>query len=297
MMKTSDIPGRQIDADDDPVVCRLRKLQSVSPELKEPALAYEVILPLLKDTDLNATPVSMSASEAVEKMRNGLFLLDDLELELDIEAFRSLMVRLAEALENLGQERYHPASAAREIRKKLEDGSLDISGLLMFLSGEEESPADIPEELDTDLLMTLGRNALRPAFREWHRQLAPLVDPAGWGKGYCFVCGATATLAELRGNNQSRHLRCGQCGADWPVPRLQCIYCGNDHHHSLGFLYAESQNDHARVEVCDKCSGYIKLISSFDPLPSDLLAVEDLATLRLDFISTERGYRHGHQAR
>jgi len=291
-MKTFDDQGLQTDGDAEAAVSRLRKLQSSSPGLKGPALAYEVILPLLKGADLKAAPVSMSASEAVEKMGNGLFLLDDLELELDIEAFRSLMVRLAGALEELGPERYHLASAAGEIRKKLEDGSFDISGFLMLLFGDE-GPADIPAELDMDLLVTLGRNALRPALREWHRQLAPLVEPTEWGKCFCFVCGAGATLAELRGNNQSRHLRCGQCGADWPVPRLQCIYCGNDDHRSLGFLYAESHNDPARVEVCDACGGYVKVIASFDPLPPDMLAVEDLATVGLDIIAADKGYQRG----
>jgi len=45
-----------------------------------------------------------------------------------------------------------------------------------------------------------------------------------------------------------------------------------------------------RVEVCDKCNGYLKVVSSFAPSPPEMLPVEDLATLHLDYIAQERGY-------
>jgi FdhE protein len=45
-----------------------------------------------------------------------------------------------------------------------------------------------------------------------------------------------------------------------------------------------------RVEVCDSCSGYLKVIATFDPTPPEMLAVADLATLHLDYIAQERGY-------
>lgn len=45
-----------------------------------------------------------------------------------------------------------------------------------------------------------------------------------------------------------------------------------------------------RIETCDKCGCYLKVISSFAPSPPELLVVEDLATLHLDYIAEERGY-------
>ena len=68
------------------------------------------------------------------------------------------------------------------------------------------------------------------------------------------------------------------------------MYCGNQDHNSLGYLYAESQPDKMRVEVCDQCHGYLKVIASFSPTPPELLAIEDLATLHLDYIAQQRGY-------
>jgi formate dehydrogenase maturation protein FdhE len=44
------------------------------------------------------------------------------------------------------------------------------------------------------------------------------------------------------------------------------------------------------VEVCNQCRGYLKVIVSFTPTPPQLLPVEDLATLHLDYIAEKHGY-------
>ena len=36
-----------------------------------------------------------------------------------------------------------------------------------------------------------------------------------WSEGYCPLCGAWPALAEVRGIERSRYLRCGRCGAEW----------------------------------------------------------------------------------
>jgi len=275
---------------------RLRKVATDRPELREAALAYEIMIPILRHADLITAPAAFSSADVAAKMDKGLFLLQGIELDIDGKAYSDLVLKLAEALAALGSKNYSRAEAADEIAGALKNNAFDACILLKYVAGLDRDwvrALALNHNLDPDLLWTLGSTAIRPALRGLQRQLTPLANAAGWGKGYCFVCGATAALAELRGNNQSRHLRCGQCGADWPVRRLQCIYCGNDDHRSLGFLYAENHNDPARLEVCDSCSGYIKVISSFDPLPPDLLTVEDLITLHLDFIAMERGYSHG----
>jgi FdhE protein len=145
-------------------------------------------------------------------------------------------------------------------------------------------------QLDADLVRTLVRNAFRPALHAWRLQLSPLLNGIPWDRGTCPVCGATAILGEQRDNHLAKHLRCGQCGADWPFRRLQCMHRGNEDHHSLGYLYGEPRDAEMRVEVCDKCKGYLKVIVSFHPTSPDILPIEDLATLHLDYIALECGY-------
>ena len=42
--------------------------------------------------------------------------------------------------------------------------------------------------------------------------------------------------------------------------------------------------------MCDECGGYLKVSAAFSPTPVELLPVEDLATVHLDYIAQERGY-------
>lgn len=295
----------------DPIVRRLRRLTQESPDLTNAARFYGAILPLLSNADLGAVPTSLTSGQTRAKMESGLPLLSDLDLELDDQAAGSLMLRLALAIETIAEDptptdaatsaensrednMFLPTAAARHIRQALEDGDICFSALLPHIAAGNNDPVvslAASLQLDPVLLRTLAEHALRPALREWRRQLTPLAEGIPWHRGYCFICGAEATLGELRENGQARHLRCGQCGADWAVRRLQCTYCGNEDHRKLGVLYEESRRETMRVEVCNCCRGYLKVITAFLPTSPELLPVEDLATLHLDYIAQERGYR------
>jgi len=53
-----------------------------------------------------------------------------------------------------------------------------------------------------------------PLLHACARALGPGV-PVTWRAGYCPICGAWPTLAEARGLERTRRLRCGRCGGDW----------------------------------------------------------------------------------
>ena len=289
----------------DPIVKRLRRLVKGSPDLKDGAQLYETILPILRDTDLSPAPVALTRDQARVKMEAGLPLLHDLDLELDIAAAGELMLRLARAAEKTAMKKqthrwmmpwlggsHKPGIAARRVRLALEEDRFAAAILPHIAAGESDAVTSATQglELSPNLVRTLAQNALKPALRAWCRQLTPLAEGIEWHRGYCFICGAVPTLGELQENDQVKHLRCGSCGADWRSPRLQCMYCGNEDHNSQHCLYAEGKAERTRVEVCDKCRGYLKVIASFTPAAPEMLDVEDLATLHLDYIAQERGY-------
>ena len=295
----------------DPIVQRLRTLAHELPELNNAAQVYEAILPLLRDADLHAGTISLTPGQVREKMEAGVPLLSGLDLDFDVEAVRALMIRLAAAVEKTGRGQHQhphklrlpwlssmpePDTAVRRIKTALEDNTLEAEALLSHVaSGDNDAVASVSKDLGLDpgLTVALAQNALKPALREWCRQLTPLVKGIPWHKSTCFMCGAVATLAELQENDQVKHLRCGQCGADWKFPRLRCMYCGNEDHRTLKYLYPESHLETVRVEVCDKCRGYLKVITSFAPTSPEMLTVMDLSTLRLDSIAETRGYKYG----
>ena len=285
--------------DSDPVIRRLKTLAKYSPYLKDAAGLYEAILPLLRDARIQTVPASLTAKRARSKMETGVPLLHYLDLELEVEAVHKLMLQLACRVEKFyegrqeGNNALPSTQAARRIRELLEENKLNIIWLLSSAAAGGRhlmTSASQSFGIDAGLLWILTQNALRPALRAWRRQLTPIVEGISWYKGSCFVCGADATLGEFQGNNQVKHLRCIQCGADWPFRRLQCMYCDNEDHTTLGYLYPESQREKLRVEVCEKCKGYLKVITTFSATQPEMLPVEDLATLHLDYIAQERGY-------
>ena len=300
----------------DPLVTRLRVLGQQTPELGQAAEIYARILPLLRDADLHPTPIALSPEQALAKLQAGRALLDGEDLSLDFEAAGELMRQLACVLENMNETvraGHFPLSwvrkpavtaeadraaatrpvAARQIRVALEQGAIRPELLLPNVAaGDREYAASLTaaHALDAGLVWILAQNALKPALRAWQEQLAPLAKPISWQKSTCWCCGSVATCAELQGNEQSQHVRCGQCGADWPVSRLRCVECGNDDPSTSSYLYPEGRREKYRIQVCDRCGSYLKIISSFEPMPLEMVTVEDLATLHLDYVAREHGY-------
>jgi FdhE protein len=119
--------------------------------------------------------------------------------------------------------------------------------------------------------------------------------PSAWTQGYCPICGAWPALAELRGLDRSRRLRCGRCASDWPVPVLQCAYCGENNHDQLGTLTLEDEPQTRRVEVCYTCKGYLKAFTTLRPMTLRAVAMTDLASVDLDLIAQERDYSRPSQ--
>jgi FdhE protein len=274
---------------EDPLERRLSALVREWPDLGGAADVYRVTLLLLRSAGPIAASIPLTEDQARRKLAKGEFLLNGASLVFDHGAARELMLCLARNLEKAG------LAAMSPIRSALEGDRLIPGEMLGHVAGGDYPllAARAEEQgLDPVLLWTLAQSALKPTLRAWCGELAPLVHAAGvWEKDGCFICGSPASLGELQGNEQAKHLRCGQCGADWMIRRLQCIYCGNEDNSLLGILYPEGRRENVRVEVCDRCHGYLKVIARFAPASPEELAVEDLSTLFLDCLAQERGYR------
>jgi FdhE protein len=150
-------------------------------------------------------------------------------------------------------------------------------------------------EIDEQTLVTLLDYASRPTLRAAAAALRDVIDDARWTRGSCPGCGAPPVLAELRapssGGERERYLRCGRCASAWLYPRIGCPGCGTTDHRSLRYLHGEGEDEFRRAMTCDNCHGYVKEIAVLDPLPPDGLLEEDLATVALDLMALERGYR------
>ena len=136
---------------------------------------------------------------------------------------------------------------------------------------------------------------LRACATRWADRL-----PATWDQGGCPVCGAWPTLAEARGLERARRLRCGRCAADWRTQWLRCPFCAATDHTRLGSLVltvevpdgaaAGLARVATSIDTCQVCRGYLKTVTTLTPTSADDLALLDLATVELDVAAIEHGY-------
>jgi FdhE protein len=178
-----------------------------------------------------------------------------------------------------------------KIEKAVKDGKVEI-GKLIERSFDTAYQDEIIKKLklNKSVLNFLVHMSIMPSVRANVEKLREHVDLKNWLKGYCPVCGSMPNMSELRGEGQ-RHYHCSFCGFLWPSERLKCPFCENTDHKKLHYLYTEGQEVY-RVDLCDKCKQYIKTVDSrkLDSDPDlDLL---DIATLHLDIIARQKGYKN-----
>lgn len=145
---------------------------------------------------------------------------------------------------------------------------------------------------DPDEIVALSILAVGPSLRAYARAIGPLVPTgdAAWTRGYCPICGAWPLLGELVESQQARRLRCGACGWGWAALPNACPYCGNA---GATAMRAPRPVDDATptVHVCERCRGFLKLVTAREPAPAELLGFEDAATADVDAEATQHGYR------
>ena len=143
--------------------------------------------------------------------------------------------------------------------------------------------------IERETLRTIAVVAAMPLLRAcraaWSGRL-----PSGWTRGHCPVCGAWPALAEARGLERERRLRCGRDGTDWAGDWLRCPYCGNSDHARLGALVPEQERDSRRVETCFACRGYLKGVATLTAATPVEVTRWDLASIELDIAALERGF-------
>jgi FdhE protein len=138
-----------------------------------------------------------------------------------------------------------------------------------------------------DAFVAVAALAGVPWLEACGRRLTPR---AGSDGASCPMCGAWAALAEARGLEGERRLRCARCGGDWRTEWLRCPYCGIDDHARLTSLIADATGHTRKVDACRDCSAYVKTLTTLRPADAAMLRLLDLATVDLDVAALDRGF-------
>lgn len=277
-------------------VTQLVRLAATQPDLHQAAALQSALLRAMYAAPVAVLPVAMTAEDAAARLDGGVPLLRNVALPCQARSLHDIFVRLCEAAITV-HTTTGPGARDRAVYTTLAEtvkqGSLDLWALgNTWLTGAVQT---LPAQLEAqgyvvDLVLTLLRLTLLPSLEQVATQLAPLRATRLWGRGYCPTCGAWPVLAEQRGLEQVRYLRCGLCASSWEVDRLLCPFCSTRDFQVLSYLQVEGEAPRQRVATCDACQSYLKLRSTLTPLTTPQLLVEEIALVHLDLIAMDRGY-------
>lgn len=157
-----------------------------------------------------------------------------------------------------------------------------------ILESKLKASGDHDEQLD--LIDLFIEESLRPELEVIAEKYGAAIEKSEWTEGYCPVCGKEPKIGEIRESEDGRrYLFCHQCGHKWHFRRIKCPFCGNEEQHSLAYFAVEGEESY-RVDVCNKCRRYIKIVELSKSSEDVNLDVEDIATLHLDMLAYEEGY-------
>ena len=180
------------------------------------------------------------------------------------------------------------------IRRVFKANGLDLIALLEAAIIQQDEPF-VQSGVDAALLATLMQYVSQPLLRACARAGAVKLESSAWDHGYCPLCAAWAALAEVRGLEQRRWLRCGRCAAQWRLALPRCYCCGNDDFSTLGYLASESEHQARQASTCDVCGSYLKTFPTISALTPAELLLKDLSSVELDMAALGQNYTRPDQ--
>jgi FdhE protein len=274
----------------------LERLQERAQQLKEKRPGYGEILDfyvkvreaqITSKASLKLDPMKRKKESRDSLKEDGFSLVRKDDFPVDMEA----SIGLFHALCRIGKTANpHMAGQIGRMEAALEAGKLDLKKLLTW-DGKEQASEQVAAGLglDKQVLSFLIQSSIRPSIEAGMEQLRNELEPETDRTTHCPVCGCLPDLNLLRGEGGMRYSLCSCCGYPWRIDRLSCAVCGNREQGSLQYFCGEGE-EACRVDLCDQCHHYIKTIDTRNLEASDP-CLEDIATLHLDVVAVQKGYK------
>ena len=181
----------------------------------------------------------------------------------------------------------HPALAAslgQAERAAVEAGPALIHALV---DGDAGSVFDLATARDAapQQVWFLGQLALRPFMVRYAWSLSSVIDLATHRSARCPICGSNAHMGHIDTDNVM-HLHCPLCETEWRGPRVGCVYCG-----AHGDYFTVDGDEEHRVDICNECGGYLKVLDQRVRVRPVDWFVEDAATLALGELAEAEGFQ------
>jgi len=238
-------------------------------------------------SSLNIKTPSVNPDLKQLQMKEGFPLLEKQDFILDIPSSILLFESICNIARNENKKLRENIQAIEEAKAI---NALNLKDLLKRFYDDSFIETVAGEfNIDAVILKFLIFESVQPSLAANVANIGNNIDLKNWLKGYCPVCGSLPQISLLK-DEGLRFCLCSFCGFEWPSERLKCPFCENTDHNKLHYFYAEG-NESYRVDLCDNCHQYIKTVDArkLDYAPD--LAIEDIVTIHLDILASEKGYK------
>jgi FdhE protein len=206
----------------------------------------------------------------------------------------------------LDRDAFRPDAAFAAVLSRLLAGLRDVAmpelarqALAGLEAANEDQRAEMVRNVLTDAIPAdaFAPHALVAAALQVHfASAAARLDARRFrpsGAGVCPACGGPPVVSQVVGWDRARGARycvCALCATLWHYVRIRCTLCGG----TKGIAYHGIEGDAGTVkaETCDSCRGYVKILHQHEDPRLDPVA-DDVATLALDLLVRETGFRRG----
>jgi FdhE protein len=262
-------------------VAELRALADRQPELLAAAsLQIELVDALRRvQTRIATTSLALSAEEVAARLSTGQPLLTFERLPIDWSDARLLFRQVTDVL------RRHDAIDASTAAKLHELGrSSRLTDLAR--SWFERGSCDGGVEMADEVLAW----SLRPFLVRSADVLQQRAAFGAWKRGICPVCGGEPDFACIT-TTAARLLICCRCQTHWPTEPYACPFCGEaDKQRITSFATPDGTY---RVTACQSCRRYLKTLDGRRAGRPVMPSVDSIATLPLDAVVMQRGFKNG----
>ena len=259
------------------------------PVATEVLTAFRELVIIMGEVRPETKPVTLEDRLKEIKREEGFPVFSRGDLPIDFDSASELLKRF---LGHLGAAEREDGEGLKKAMEKTEGEPEWTKRLLKALLRDDmKALSRIAKgvDLEPEVLRFLGGVALNPSLSALRGSITDTLDKAGWEHGYCPLCGSRPDIACFERTGK-RYLHCELCGEEWPFPRVRCPFCDNHDHETLGYFQAEEEEGF-RVDFCRKCQRYVKTVDRRvfeEPAPLEL---ENLATLHLDVLAAEHGFK------
>ena len=237
--------------------------------------------------------INLTDEEIKRKLKKQQHLLEGEDVHIDPVIFRNQVNDLIAVIET-------KSKSKGGLRHMIEAPELDEENISSFIekliANDSNYLAEFAErmEVERDILFFVAQVSMSPFYQKYAESLRPRINYSMWLYSSCPVCGRRPLAAKLQEKEGLRLLQCSLCQTQWWFMRLKCAFCGNTDHEKLQYLYVEEDRGR-RVDVCDSCGKYIKTFDERVIGREIIPHIEEVATVRLDFVAKKEGYVPGAQ--